>query len=301
MASIDIGSNSTLLLIAEKSQNSLRELYQESNVTSLGRDLDLNLAFREDTMNDTFDVLKKYALKAKQFFIKPNEIIATATEASRVAKNSQAFYAQVKNETGIEVKIITSEAEAYFSARGLLFDNYPEEEIIIMDIGGASTELIKVQAHPFKIIESISLPFGAVRMSQWIEKGEEQKQIESIFKKFNVNPYKTKKLFCVAGTMTSIANMHLNHKEFVESQVHNHAMSLVEFSKLYQEKKDKTENDYLKIYPFLGKRARTINGGMSVANCIFEKCEVESILISTYGLRYGTLLEGEIKDGFIAR
>ncbi len=300
-ASIDIGSNSTLLLVAEDNNGLLKELHKQSYVTALGRDLDKNGSFLEESMDATFSALSEYGKKAKELGVPPEKIIATATEASRVASNSKDFYEKVEAELGIQVKIITSEAEAYYSARGVLFENISDPEIIIMDIGGASTELIKVQTKPFKIIETISLPFGAVRVTDWIQSDQVDEKLLAVFSKYETKPYVTKKLFCVAGTMTSVANMHLGHKKFIEDEVHNHCMMREQFLSLVEENKQFNEQQFLDKYPFLGKRARTIKGGMVVASSIFDKCSVESIIVSTYGLRYGTLIEGEIKDGFISR
>ena len=117
-------------------------------------------------MEDSFKVLSLYQKKCLDHDIDPAKILATATEASRVAKNSSEFYAKVKKELGIDVKIISGEAEAYYSTMGILFDTkITDPEITIMDIGGASTELIKVNTAKKEIIHSFSMPVGAVRMN----------------------------------------------------------------------------------------------------------------------------------------
>ncbi len=300
-ASIDIGSNSTLLLVAREVNGELKVLCSESRVTGLGRDLDKNGAFIQESMDDTFDALKEYCDLCKGFAIKPEDIIITATEASRVAKNSSAFYQRVKESLSLDVKIISSQAEAYYSARGVAFDSIPEKEIIIMDIGGASTELIKVGLSPFEVKNSVSLPFGAVRMTGWIKEGIKEQKLKELFTQFKIDDFSVKKLYCVAGTMTSVANMFLGHQDFIEQSVHNAQLSFKDLINLYEKFNDYTPEQYLEQFPFLGKRSQTIKGGLCVAKEVLERIQVENIIVSTYGLRYGTLLEGKIKDEFITR
>jgi exopolyphosphatase/guanosine-5'-triphosphate,3'-diphosphate pyrophosphatase len=266
-ATIDIGSNSTLLLIGDIEENQSKQIYSESIVTGLGRDLDVNKKFLDEAMVDTYDALKKYSELCQEH--KVEQIVATATEASRVATNAPDFYKKVKTDLGFDVTIITGEGEAYYSARGLLFGPIDDEEIYIMDIGGASTELIHVKTNPFKIEKSTSLPMGAVRMTSWLKENKNLEKVQEIFNHFDTLGYKTKKLFCVAGTMTSVANMHMENKEFNEQKVNNHHMSTNDIFEMIQKFQGYTAEQFLAEFPFLGKRSRTIEGGLNVAESIF--------------------------------
>src|SRR5690606_7305767 len=169
-ASIDIGSNSILLLIAEVSNGVFKEIEKDAEVTALGKELDKNKEFIQESMDASLSVLKSYAERCDKHGLNRGDIVATATEAARTAKNSRSFFNRVEQELGIKVKIITPEAEAYFSSKGILFDTDFESEVItIMDIGGASTELITVNTKNFQILSSISMPIGAVRSTQWLK------------------------------------------------------------------------------------------------------------------------------------
>lgn len=135
-ASIDIGSNSVLLLIGEMKNGKLLVHSKRSEVTALGRELDKNKSFHPESMRDTFEALKSYAEDCDKFGISRSSIIVTATEAARVAHNAPDFFSEIQKDLGIKVNIITSQAEAYFSAKGILFDTKFESEVItIMDIG----------------------------------------------------------------------------------------------------------------------------------------------------------------------
>ena len=85
-ASIDIGSNSVLLLVADVSDGKFQELSKQSYITSLGKELDKNKLFHADSMHATFEALKAYGIECDKYNIPSDEIIVTATEASRVAR-----------------------------------------------------------------------------------------------------------------------------------------------------------------------------------------------------------------------
>jgi exopolyphosphatase/guanosine-5'-triphosphate,3'-diphosphate pyrophosphatase len=297
-ASVDIGSNSVLLLIADFSNGKLQELLKKSHVTSLGKDLDKNKKFIESSMDATFEALKDYALECDKFNVPRGEIIVTATEAARVATNSKDFFEKIKQSLHLDIKIITSDAEAYYSTRGILFNSQFEEELItIMDIGGASTELIRVNTRNFTILETISMPVGAVRSAQWIDEEIFVQTLQKIFVDFrsDLDKFQSRKLYCVAGTVTSLGNMHLENKEFHEDDVHGLNLKSEDFENLFKKYSEWNSKSFLEKFPFLGKRAQSIRGGIHLVYHLIHRLLVKEVTISTYGLRYGTLLEGNIK------
>lgn len=301
-AAIDIGSNSVLLLIAEINNDSLETLESISTITSLGRELDITKNFHEESMKDTYQTLKRYQARAAEFGIKAEDIIITATEASRVAQNANKFYTDIERDTGLKVNIITGKAEAYFSTMGVSSDpTITDREIILMDIGGASTEFIKYQSQNKNIISSISTPVGVVRATEWKKNNDlsrifDQKLIaySEYFKDFN-----TQKLICVAGTMTSMANMHLNNQSFDEKNISGMKLTFEDLTQLFEKYNTLSEAEILEIFPFLGKRVRTIKAGMELALYFCRRLGVQNLHISTYGLRHGTILVDKINPEFI--
>lgn len=301
-ASIDIGSNSTLLLIADVTNGKFQELLKRSEITSLGRELDKNKAFHPESMEATFEAIKSYAEDCDRLGVERSEILATATESARVAQNAVEFFAKVEAQLGVKVRIITSEAEAYFSTKGILFNSkFDSDMITIMDIGGASTELIKVNTKNFQIVETISMPVGAVRATQWLDDELFVQNLQKVFLDFRseIDKFQTKDLYCVAGTVTSLGTMHLGHKEFVEEDVHGLTMKVEDIDNLFKKYSSTKPEQFLENFPFLQKRSKSILGGLHLVYHIIHRLLVREITISTYGLRYGTLLEGKIKQEFI--
>lgn len=302
-ASIDIGSNTVLLLIAEVQNGQLKEIVSKSSVTALGRDLDKLGEFHPESMNETYATLKNYRKELKRMDIAPEDVIVTATEASRVARNAPSFFEKVKKELGFIVTIINDHGEAFYTSLGVCAGatSALEEEAVIMDIGGASTELIRIKVKPYRLIKSISLPIGSVRATEWIKSGEYQQKLQEVFSKFNLDEYKTDKLICVAGSMTSLGGMMKGLSSFDSEQINGAEIPFKSFKNFISKIENDDPQKLLNHYPFLEKRATTIVAGAKLAIEIAQKCDVKNLEISTYGLRHGTAMSGTIEHQFLAR
>lgn len=301
-ATIDIGSNSVLLLIADLTNSKFIEIEKESFITQLGRDLDKTKQFHSESMTATFEAIKTYAHSCDKHGIPRESIIATATEASRVAQNATEFFEKIETELGVKIQIITSQAEAFFSTKGILFNSKFDAEVItIMDVGGASTELIKVNTKNFQILETISMPVGAVRATNWLQDNLFVQNLQKVFIDFRneIDKFQSKELYCVAGTMTSLGNMHLMRKEFVEDDVHGLTMKAEDIDFMFKKYSEWESAQFLEAFPFLQKRSQSIRGGLHLVYHLIHRLLVKDVTVSTYGLRYGTLLEGKIKSEFI--
>ena len=298
-ASIDIGSNSLLLLIADVNGGQLKEIHKRTEVTGLGKNLDKLKAFMDETMATSMEVLISYAEDCKTHGVELSEVLVTATEAARVALNSENFFKEVKIKTGLDVKVINSAAEAYFSTKGILFNTeFDSDIVVIMDVGGASTELIKVNAKTFQILDTISMPIGSVRSSQALEDDVFVQKLQKVFLDFRqeIDNFQTHTLHCVAGTVTSLGNMHLKNKEFMEDEVHGLHMKTEDIDNIFKSHSDWSPEQFLVDYPFLQKRAGAIRGGLHLVYHLLHRLLVKEVIVSTYGLRYGTILEGHIKE-----
>lgn len=297
-ASIDIGSNSVLLLIAKIEAGKIIEtLDSQAAVTSLGKNVKKTKIFDEQSKSDTYSTLIKYCESLDKHGIKREDCLVTATEASRVAKDSKEFFKRVKEELSLNVKIISSNAEAYYTALGVVRGSERNDKnIVIMDIGGASTELIKVKSDPFEFGPSISLPVGSVVCSEWLnDKNYEQKMPETLGS-FKFDDYQTDHLVCVAGSMTSIGGMLKGLTTYKDSEVNGYVFDIEDFSKLFDSVKKLKADVLLSKFPFLGKRAKTIVAGARLGIDVGKTVSAKTFSISTLGLRYGVLIAGEIDE-----
>lgn len=301
-ATIDIGSNSILLLAGNYSNGMIEEEINESRITSLGKNLDKTGVFHTESLESSFLALQEYRelLISKKY--NPEDVLVTATEASRVAKNAAEFYQKVKNELGFKVQIISAEGEAYYTALGVASSLSPSSSnnIVIMDIGGASTELIKIQRSPqFKIESTISLPIGSVRATDWIAENTHLTKWEELKKKYLLKEYETEKLICVAGSMTALGAVYFNQSAFNADELDGKVISKTEFSDFLDKLKEIKPEKLLQSFPYLGKRVHSIAGGSFVAKSFVEEVVRKEIMVSTRGLRYGTFIRGAIDGIYI--
>jgi exopolyphosphatase/guanosine-5'-triphosphate,3'-diphosphate pyrophosphatase len=302
-ASIDIGSNSVLLLAGDMNQGLFSEKMNEANISGLGKNLDKKSMFAEASMDKTFQILKKYKEKIESLNLTTSDVIVTATEASRVAKNAELFFKKVKEELGFRVKVITSEGEAYYTGLGISSGHIGKDdnEKVVMDIGGASTELIKIKSNPFSIISSVSLPVGSVRATEWLREGHFENKLKEIMEMYSLRKFQTYKIICVAGTMTSLAAMLKGLKLYKDNLVDEHEFDFLTFHSFVSKLKKLKPPEILKNFPVVGKRFETILGGAIVGLDLGQALNVKKISISTRGLRYGTLFEGVIHGRFVVK
>jgi exopolyphosphatase/guanosine-5'-triphosphate,3'-diphosphate pyrophosphatase len=299
-ASIDIGSNSVLLLVVEVTAEGIieNEIFNESFITSLGKDLDITKKFHPDSMKATYDALGEYKKLLDTINFPIFDVIATATEASRVSTNSRDFFKKIKDELGFNIQIISSDGEAYYTALGVVSSlGKSEGRIVIMDIGGASTELIQLETSPFKILKSVSLPVGSVRATDWKNSGEFETKIREILN-LDLSGYQTDTLVCVAGSMTALASIYLGQKEYKDDKVEGMKISFQSFQDFAKDLRNTSIDNLLLLFPFLGKRAPMVGAGSHVAELIGNSLKIDTIKISTRGLRYGTVITGGIDEQY---
>lgn len=301
-ASIDIGSNSVLLLAVElNSAGEIeKELLNESFITSLGKELDVTKKFHPDSMQGTFEALSAYKKLLDNLNFPVDQVIASATEASRVATNSREFFKKIKDELDFNIQIISSDGEAHYTALGVVSSTgKSNEDIVVMDMGGASTELILIRTSPaFKIVSSISLPVGSVRATDWKAKGEFDSKLEEILAQ-DLKAYQTDTLVCVAGSMTALASMYMGQKEYSDAKIEGMKVPFSTFKDFSRDLQNTSVENLRLLFPFLQKRAPMVAGASRVAEMIGDKINIKTIKISTRGLRYGTILTGGIDEQFI--
>jgi exopolyphosphatase/pppGpp-phosphohydrolase len=93
--------------------------------------------------------------------------------------------------------------------------------------------------------------------------------------------------------------MHLQRKEFVEDDLHGLVLKSEDIDNLFKKFSNHAPEAFLEDFPFLQKRSKSIRGGLHLIYHVIHRLLVKEITISTYGLRYGTALEGKIKKDFI--
>jgi exopolyphosphatase/guanosine-5'-triphosphate,3'-diphosphate pyrophosphatase len=162
-AAIDIGSNSCRLKIGRVVRHRLRTIHEDREVTRLGASVFESGIVSPEAMAATLKTLKRFNRAVQTHGT--DKVRVVATSAMRDARNSRAFLAWVRDETGWEVEIISGLEEARLIHRGVV-ENEPGAggRCLLVDLGGGSCE-VTLSEHK-RIRETISLPLGAVRLTQ---------------------------------------------------------------------------------------------------------------------------------------
>ncbi|NLK00433.1 MAG: hypothetical protein GX318_04265 [Clostridia bacterium] len=219
LAVIDIGTNSTRLLIGELNEDSImkrRECFTRS--TRIGRDLSKRGYLCPVGTVKTLAALKEYKCIIEDRGIK--NFVIVGTNALREARNSSDFIDEVKGVMGFKVVILSAEEEAGLSAMGALISlcsNPRHTTALFVDIGGGSTEIALWKEDKTK--KNISLPLGAVRCFEGSYSREKIKKIllESL-KHFSVE--KGTLMVGAGGTITSLAAVHKGLDPYDPDEVH---------------------------------------------------------------------------------
>ena len=163
-AAVDIGSNSCRLKIAKVVAHQLRVVHEDREVTRLGGSVFETGLVSPEAMAATIQALKRFQRAVQEHGVEQIRVVATA--AMRDARNGMAFQAWVKAETGWEMEIISGLEEGRLIHLGLMSGTAQaglEGRVLLIDLGGGSCEITLSERK--RIMETISLPLGAVRLT----------------------------------------------------------------------------------------------------------------------------------------
>jgi exopolyphosphatase / guanosine-5'-triphosphate,3'-diphosphate pyrophosphatase len=164
VAVVDIGSNSTRLLIADLTGESITELVRHSNVTRLGQGVDREGRLADDAMQRTYDVIEGYHREIEAHHCE--SAVAVLTSAVRDSANGEQFASRIRDRYGIEPHILTGDEEAQLTYLGATSDRDPADRTptLVLDIGGGSTEMVIGEGSDMRF--HVSTQAGVVRQTE---------------------------------------------------------------------------------------------------------------------------------------
>ena len=212
VAAVDLGTNTTRLLVADVVDGGLEELHRETRITRLGEGVDARKRLLPVPITRVRNVLTDYRRTVET--LGAERVLAVATSAVRDAENGEAFLGEVEWSYGFTTRLVSGDEEAQLTRRGV----QPDQGTLVLDIGGGSTELIVDEFH-------VSLPMGAVRFTE--RHGEdiaasEEAAIELLSQHVDVHP---RAAIGVAGTVTSLAALDLELEQYDRERVDGHLLS----------------------------------------------------------------------------
>jgi len=297
IASIDIGTNTVILLIAkaDRSKNSLLALHNEYRMPRIGKGLQPNGAIIEEKVNLLFSILTEYKTIIEKY--RCEKILVTATNAFRLASNSNEISDRIKDKFNFDLNIITGEVEAKYAFLGALSGTEIAGLTLVIDIGGGSTELIF--GNGSEIIFKHSYPIGSVIATEnYLMHSpplpDEMEKLElklKVILKGITEISKPEKVIAIAGTATTLACMVKGLKEFDEAKIDGSYLTAVDLKYLISEIKILLPEQIKKNYGnVLSGREDIILGGALILKQIMRIIDVDKVSVSSRGIRYGAII-----------
>jgi exopolyphosphatase/guanosine-5'-triphosphate,3'-diphosphate pyrophosphatase len=301
LAVIDIGTNTILCLIAEAAADGGLKVFDDlAEITRLGEGVDRTGRINPEGERRSLEVLRRYLSRCGELGVE--EIIAVGTSALRDAENSYQVRARLKRELELEVRVLTGEEEAALSylavQRGLALS---DEELLVIDIGGGSTEFI--WGGKSGVYRLCSLDVGSVRFTERLlhsdpvqdEQCDELVQtidaaLGRLFKPWDGSPSPLT-LVGIAGTFTTLAAVEKQLTHYSHREVHGSSLTFGEVQQQVRLYRASTIAERKKIPGLEPKRADVIFAGALLIERIMTRLRAERIIVSDQGVRYGLLHE----------
>ena len=303
VAVVDIGTNSTRLLIADVDPTSgaVRELVRRSEVTRLGAGVDAAGALSEEACARVFSRLEEYRSTIDDHHCTAN--MAVLTSAVRDAANGTQFAARVRAQYGLDARVLSGDEEAQLTFLGAMSDRpeptEPTEPTVVIDIGGGSTEFVigRDRAAGFHI----SLPVGVVRMSERHIHTDPPEPSELHQLAVDVRTTllaglpaeeraPVRRGIAVAGTATSAAAIDMELDPYDPDRVHGYPLLLGTVELLLARLADMTEDARRRVVGLNPDRAPTIVAGMIILEEALGAFDLEAVEVSEHDILYGGAL-----------
>ncbi|MFM8662923.1 MAG: hypothetical protein ACKORD_04645 [Acidimicrobiaceae bacterium] len=294
-AAIDIGSNSTNLLIVDQSGKTLERVVRS---TRLGANIAKTGALSAEAIQRTLDCLREYEVLVKRHNVSHRRTVATA--ACRVAKNTSQFFTEAKKISGTEPELISGETEGALSFVGATSALDEKMSTLVIDIGGASTELM---VGTDNLDFAVSLPFGAVNITE-AELHRDPPRPEELTNAISLvsdavddvahgHPLigQVDRVVGVAGTIVTVAAVEVGQKNFDPSGLHKLKLSRDAVEDVFRTLATEPISDRV-FNPGLPRdRADIIVGGCCVLVAVMRRLQISEIIVSQYNLLDGLISE----------
>ena len=294
LASIDLGSNSTRLLIAEVNDQGLNVLTRMHIVTKMSEKIEQTGVISTEAFKRVNSALRNF----KKLLIENDvdDVFVVGTAALRDAKNSDEIIENIRRKYDFEVEVLSGHEEGITTSIGVLHFMQNTENFLIIDIGGRSTEFIYEFEN--KII-SKSLNLGVVTLSEKYFSNlpinqelidEAKLKIETELSQLDIKDKKN--VIGVSGTALSLASIFLDQQNFNEEELHKIKIDTDNVQEINKRILKMTEAEIITKFRGIDpKRASTITSGIFLLEIILSHYSNSSIIISKNDILEGLILK----------
>ena len=297
VAAIDCGTNSTRLLVAERSADprGFTILDRRMRITRLGQGVNATKLLAADAIDRTAAVLREYRAAMDDHGIA--HVRVTATSAARDAANREDFFVAAKEIIGVEPELLSGDEEARLSFRGATAELDPDDgPFLVVDIGGGSTEFIVGTDAPEA---ALSVDVGCVRITEQ-ELHHDPPLAEELSIALSIidahlddvdrevpGAGEARTFVGLAGTITTVAAVEIGLPEYDRDRIHHFELTRAAAEDVFRTLATENHDDRLANPGLEAARADVIVGGCCVLVSIFRHWGFESCLVS----------EADILDG----
>jgi exopolyphosphatase / guanosine-5'-triphosphate,3'-diphosphate pyrophosphatase len=278
VGAVDLGTNSTRLLVADVEDGAVREAGRGLEITRLGEGVDTRRKLLPVAIARVRNVLSDYRRELER--LGAERTLAVATSAVRDAENGEAFLGEIEWSYGFSTRLLSGEEEAALTHRGVASGRTLDAGTMIVDIGGGSTELITSERHT-------SLDVGCVRLT---ERLAEDADAAGAYVAGLLPDWPVEAGIGVAGTVTSLAALDLGLVDYDPERVHGHVLSAEAVDEQLRRLASLPLEERRRLPGLEPERAPVIVAGAAILREIMRRYGLSSIEASEHDLLHGVAL-----------
>jgi exopolyphosphatase/guanosine-5'-triphosphate,3'-diphosphate pyrophosphatase len=296
-AAVDIGSNTLLLLVVEGEGGRLRARRDLCRFGRLGQGLDTSGRLAAEAIERSLAIARDYrAVLNEEAPI--DGLVALATQAVREAVNAAEFVRPAEEILGVPIQVVSGEREAALVFRSVVeaFPGLAAGEVVVVDVGGASTEFIVGSGGEVRSMKSV--PIGAVRLSERHLKSDPPTAEEGRALIGDIDRELTSlelprgaALIGTAGTATTLASVAQNLRAYQADKVQGYRIGRAEVERQLARYLELTVAEKRHMPGLEPQRADVIAGGAAIYARVANAMDVAEIITSDRGIRWGAVHE----------
>ena len=288
VAAIDIGTNSTRLLVADVEDSAVRELDRRLEITRLGEGVDERRILLPQAIARVRNVLAGYRKAAEE--AQAARTLAFATSAVRDAENGEAFLGEVEWSYGFQTRLLTGEEEALLTFRGVSAGRDVAPRTLVVDVGGGSTELIL--GGPDGVAFDASLDLGCVRLTERFGRDFEAcaAHVRDVLAAGVPAELRAQEAIGVAGTITTLATLDLGLAEEDPEVVHGHRLDSKAIAEQTRRLEGMTVEQIRALRGMHPDRAPVIAAGAVVVREVLAHFDRPVLEVSEHDIMHGAAL-----------
>jgi exopolyphosphatase/guanosine-5'-triphosphate,3'-diphosphate pyrophosphatase len=286
VAAIDLGTNTTRLLVADVVDGAVEEVVRRTAITRLGEGVDERRRLLPLPITRVRNVLTEYRREAER--LGAERALLVATSAVRDADNGEAFLGEIEWSYGFSTRLLDGDGEAALTLRGIRTGRPVDAETLVVDIGGGSTELVAGEVRA-------SVDVGAVRLTERFLRSDPPPSDElaecAAYVRSQLPELHAARAVGVAGTITTLAALDLELTTYDRERVDGHHLSRRGAARQLERLAAMRLAERRAVPALEPERAPVIVGGAVILVEVLDRYRLDAVVASERDILDGTALE----------